>query len=146
MIRRWTHLHSIGTGLVFGLVLDREALVIFFLGLALGVALVVAWRFVSRFTGWARRAAPAAAEVIALRDRKTEAEIERKLAAAEEARARAEHRVRTAGEQRDAERRAYYAGARDGSPEQVKQWDWQDADAPPETILGVPVPQREPAS
>lgn len=135
MIRRWTHIHSLATGLTFGLVLDREALVIFALGIALGVIVVVGWR---KLKAAGRFARSAGAELVGVRERLTEAEIERKLAAAAEARARAEHRVRTAGEQKVAERSAYWKGARDGG--------WLDDERErPTTILGVPVPVREEA-
>ena len=139
MIRRWNHIHSIATGLVFGLVLDKEALVIFAMGIALGVAVVLSWRFLGRFSRSARDAA-------ALVARKTEAEIERKRAASELDRARAEHRVRTAGEQKRELDRRYFEGARDGGVvERSRSWGWEEDDEQPETILGVPVPVREEA-
>lgn len=125
MIRRWTHLHTLATGLVFGLVLDKEALVLFALGIALGVIVVIGWRKVRQLAGWSREAAAGAVSSI---ERLREAEIERKLAAAEEARARATARLRRTSEQEDAERRAYWAGARDGG---------KLDDDRPTTLLGI---------
>lgn len=143
MIRRWTHIHSLATGLVFGLVLDKEALVLFGLGIALGVAIVVGWSKLKAAGRWGREAVSA---VAGSTERLREAEIERKLAVAAEARARAEHRVRTAGEQKTELDRRYFAGARDAAAgESVRSWDWREDDEPPATILGVPVPTREEA-
>lgn len=129
MIRRWSHGHSLATGLVFGLVLDREALVIFAIGVALGAAIVWGSRSLRSLTRGAKSAAAVVAATAEQRARLAEAEIERKQAAAAEARARAEHRTRTVGEQKAAERRAYWTGARDGG--------WLDDDERPKTILGV---------
>ena len=137
MIRRWSHIHSLATGLVFGLVLDKEALVIFALGIALGVALVFLGRFLRGFGSTARKVATTAAATAEQRERLVEAEIARKHAAAAEATARAEHYVRRADEQRVAEKRARWEGARDGG------WLDDDDGERPKTILGVPVPTRE---
>lgn len=140
MIRRWTHIHSIATGLAFGLVLDKQTLMIFALGIGLGAAAVLLW---GKLRAAGRFARVAGGELAGLRARLTEAEIERKLAAAAEARARAENRVRTAGEQRTELDKRYFEGARDAAAgERVRPWDWQEEQAP-ETILGVPVPTRE---
>lgn len=130
MIRRWTHIHSLATGLVFGLVLDKEALVLFALGIALGAGIVFGWSKLRSLLGWSREAVSGALSSV---ERLREAEIERKLAVAAEARTRAETRLKRAGEQEVAERRAYWQGARDGAPEH---------DDVPATILGVPVPRR----
>jgi hypothetical protein len=140
MIRRWTHVHSLATGLVFGLVLDREALVLFALGIALGVAAVVSWKKIRQLAGWTREAAGGALSSI---ERLREAEIERKLAVAAEARTKAENRTRTAGEQKRELDRRYMEGARDAGSERITPWGWAAEDERPETILGVPVPQRE---
>lgn len=125
-MRRWTHLHSLATGLVFGLVLDKEALVIFALGIALGAGVVFGWGRLKALLGWTREAAHGIAGAA---ERYREAEIERKLAAAALDRTRAENVVRTAAEQREAEKRAHFAGARDGG--------WLDDDDRPTKILGV---------
>ena len=133
MIRRWTHVHSLATGLVFGLVLDKEALVIFALGIALGAGIVFGWSKLRALLGWSREAAH---NVTGAVESLRAAEAERKLAAAAELRSRAENRVRTAGEQKRAERSAYWKGARDGG--------WLDDERErPTHILGVPVPTRE---
>jgi hypothetical protein len=130
MIRRWTHVHSLATGLVFGLVLDKEALVIFALGIGLGIALVLSWRFLRGFSRAAKSAAGEAKLVADLAAEKTRAEIARKLAAADEARSRAEGRRQTIAEQDERERRAYWAGARDGDAGRTDR---------PKTILGIDV-------
>ena len=132
-MRRWSHIHSLATGLVFGLVLDKEALVIFAMGIALGAGVVFGWSKLRQLAGWSREAAGTALSSV---ERLREAEIERKLAVAAEARTRAETRRRTAGEQEAAERRAYWTGARDGG---------RLDDERPSTILGVPLPAREEA-
>jgi hypothetical protein len=129
MIRRWTHVHSLATGLVFGLVLDRQAILLFALGLALGAGIVFGWSKLRKLAGWSREAAAGALSSV---ERLREAEIERKLAVAAEARTRAETRRRTAGEQEAAEKRAYWSGAVDGGQ--------LEGDDRPKTILGVPAP------
>jgi hypothetical protein len=129
MIRHWTHVHTLATGLVFGLVLDRESLLTFGIGLILGAGLVLGFHYLRRLLGWGRSTAQqAAAGVEDLR----RAEADRKRAAAEELRARADHRLRRVGEQEAAERSAYYAGARDGG--RLEQ-DWPR----PAEVLGVEV-------
>ncbi len=131
MIRRWSHIHSLATGLAFGLVLDREALVIFALGIAAGVGAVYLGRFARGFGRSARKIATTAAATAEQRERLVEAEIARKRAAAAEATARAEHHVRRAEEQRAAERKARWEGARDGG------WLDRERDDRPTTILGI---------
>ena len=134
MIRRWSHVHSLATGLVFGLVLDRQVIFVAVIFFAIGVAVTVGWSKLRALLGWSREAAAGALSSI---ERLREAEIERKLAVAAEARTRAETRLRRAGEQEAEERRAYWRGAVDGGR--------LDDDDGPKTILGVPVPVREDA-
>ena len=134
MIRRWSHVHSLATGLVFGLVLDRQVIFVAVIFFAIGVVVTVGWSKLRQLAGWSREAAAGALSSI---ERLREAEIERKLAVAAEARTRAETRLRRAGEQETAERRAYWSGAVDGGR--------LDDDEGPKTILGVPVPVREEA-
>ena len=114
---RWNHAHSIATGLVFGLVLDREALIVFVLGVAIGVVSVIASRYARRATSFVReqasRISAARAEAHAAKTALDLAEAERKRAAAAELASRAEHRVRTAREQEAAVRTAYIRGAAD---------------------------------
>lgn len=114
---RWTHAHSIAAGLVVGLALDREALVIFAIGVGLGIAVVVGARYLRRAAGFVReqgsRLSDARAEAHLARARLDEAEAERKLAAAAELRARAERYVRTGAEQKKAEDHAYRQGVAD---------------------------------
>jgi Sec-independent protein translocase protein TatA len=111
MIRRWTHVHTLATGLVFGLVLDREALVIFALGIALGAGVVFGWSKLRRLAGWSRGAVSGALSSV---ERLREAEIERKLAAAMMDRTRAETRLRAAKEQEAALEDEYRRGVIDG--------------------------------
>lgn len=127
MIRRWTHVHTLATGLVFGLVLDKEALVLFALGIALGVAGVIGWCQLRRLAGWGRETAQHAARGL---EELRAAEADRKRAAAEELRTRAATRLRRAGEQEAEVRRSYLAGARDGAAD-----DWTR----PDTLLGLEV-------
>lgn len=116
-MKRWSHIHSLATGLVFGLILDREALVLFALGILLGAALVFASRYARRAVGFVReqtsRLSSARADALLAKARLDEAEAARKLAAAAELTARAERHVRTAKEQEAAERVAYLRGAAD---------------------------------
>ena len=114
---RWTHIHSLAAGLVFGLVLDREALVLFALGIAFGAGGVIASRYARRAAGFVReqgsRLSTARAEAHAAKAELDLAEAERKRAAAAELVSRAEHRVRTAKEQEAAVRTSYLRGAAD---------------------------------
>lgn len=135
MIRRWTHVHTLATGLVFGLVLDREALIVFGLGLVLGVAIVIGWRQVRRLAGWGRETAQHAAHGL---EELRQAEADRKRAAAEELRTRAQNRLRRAAEQVEAERRAYLAGARDGD----RPASYDDGERPG-SLLGIDLEQYE---
>jgi hypothetical protein len=116
-VRNWSHLHTLASGLVFGLVLDRQALVIFALGIVLGAVIVLGARYARRavtFAGeQAGRLSAARAEAHAAKARLDEAEAERKLAAAAELRARADARVRTAREQEKELAHAYRQGAAD---------------------------------
>lgn len=114
---RWTHAHTLATGLVAGLALDREALVILALGVTIGVAGTLGARYARRAVGFAReqgsRLTAARAEAHAAKTELDRAEAARKLAAADELAARAARYVRTAREQEAAERTAYLRGAAD---------------------------------
>lgn len=135
MIRRWTHVHTLATGLVFGLVLDREALIIAVLMFALGAGTVIGWRQLRRLAGWGRETAQHAAHGL---EELRQAEADRKRAAAEELRTRAATRLRRVNEQTEAERRAYLAGARDGGTPA----SYDDGERPG-TLLGIDLEQYE---
>lgn len=105
-MRNWTHFHSIATGTVFGLLLDRHVLYVFFLGLIIGALVVYSSRTL-RALG--KAAGSRAAELHA-------ATVDGMRARAAKARADAEHRIRRAAEQAAAEKKAYIAGAIDAKP------------------------------
>jgi hypothetical protein len=123
---------------VVGLVLDREALVVFALGAVLGIAGTLGVRYARRAARFASeqaaRFSAGRAEAAAAKARLDEAEAERKLATAADLRARADHRVKTAHEQERAERAAYMRGAADD--EHHRAGTWPDGEPWPETILG----------
>lgn len=105
MIRQWGHGHSLATGAVIGLLLDRHVLYVFFLGLLLGGLAVYSSRTL-RALG--RAAGHRAADL-------HHATVTRMLAQAADLTSRAENRKRTAAEQAAAEKRAYINGAIDGN-------------------------------
>ena len=110
---RWTHGHTAASGLAAGLILDRHAFLIFAAGIVLGALLVVVRRNVRTIAHAAR---DHAGELHRLTVDRLAAETERKRAAAAEAVSKADHRVRRAAEQAEAERKAYWRGAVDGQP------------------------------
>lgn len=106
MIRQWGHGHTLAAGTVFGLLLDRHVLYVFFLGLIIGALIVYSSRTL-RALG--KAAGARAAELHA-------ATLDGMHARAAKARADAEHRIRRAAEQAAAEKKAYIDGAIDGTP------------------------------
>ncbi len=110
---KWTHLHTIAAGFIGGLLIDRHVLYVFFLGLLLGGLVVYSSRTL-RAIG--RAAAGRAHELHVAAVDRMRAETERKRAAAAEAVARADNRIRRASEQEAAEKKAYIQGAIDGTP------------------------------
>lgn len=106
MIRQWGHGHSIATGGIIGLLLDRHVLYVFFLGLLIGGLLVYSSRTL-RALG--RAGASRAAELHA-------ATVDRMRAQALELTSKAENRRRTAAEQAAAVKKAYIDGAIDAKP------------------------------
>lgn len=114
---RWTHLHTAAAGLVLGLALDHETLVVLVLGAAGGAFVVLAWRYARRVAGFTReqasRISAARAEAARARAELDLAEADRKRAVAVELLARAEHRVYTAREQEKERDHAYRMGAAD---------------------------------
>jgi hypothetical protein len=98
---KWSHGHSLGAGVLGGLLLSRRPELIFLAGLAVGVAAM-----------YARRLTLALGHGAALLSR---AKVRTELARSRELESRATQRKRTKAEQ-DAElERSYYAGARDGA-------------------------------
>ena len=106
MIRQWGHGHTLAAGTVFGLLLDRHVLYVFFLGLLIG-GLVVYSSCTLRALG--RAGASRAAELHAVT-------VERMRAQAAELHSKAENRKRTKAEQDAAVRKAYIDGALDAKP------------------------------
>ena len=106
MIRQWGHGHSLATGTVVGLLLDRHVLYVFFLGFIIGALVVYSSRTL-RALG--RAGASRAAELHA-------ATVDGIRARAAKANAEAEHRIRRADEQAAAEKKAYIQGAIDSKP------------------------------
>lgn len=106
MIRQWGHGHSLATGTVFGLLLDRHVLYVFFLGLIIGGLLVYSSRTL-RALG--RAGASRAAELHA-------ATVDRLHAQASELHSKADNRKRTRAEQDAAVKKAYIDGALDAKP------------------------------
>lgn len=113
MIRQWGHGHSLATGGIVGLLLDRHVLYVFFLGLLLGGLVVYSSRTL-RAIG--KGTLGRVAELHLLTVERVRAEIERKRAATLEATAKAEYRIRRAAEQAAAEKKAYVQGAIDAKP------------------------------
>ena len=110
---RWTHAHTGAVGFAGGLILDRHVLYVFLLGAILGGLTVYASRTL-RAVG--KGAARQAAELHRLAVDRVQAEIDRKRAVADKARAETAHRIRRAAEQAELERKAYIQGAIDGQP------------------------------
>ncbi len=104
MIRHWGHAHTLAAGFVGGLLVDRHVMYVFFLGLLLGGLVVYSSRTL-RAIG--RAAAGRAAELHS-------ATVEGIHARAQEARAKADNRVRRAAEQEAEVKKAYISGAIDG--------------------------------
>lgn len=106
MFKQWSHGHSLATGTVIGLLLDRHVLYVFALGLLIGGLVVYSSRTL-RALG--RAAGTRAAELHA-------ATVERMRAQAAELHSKAENRKRTRAEQDAAVKKAYIDGALDAKP------------------------------
>lgn len=99
-MREWRHFHSLAVGGITGVFLAGHSWILLFLGIMLGVVGTVGVRHLRRGLYLSR-------ELVAAR-------IRHEDAAASELAARADHRIRARREQVEAERRAYWQGARDG--------------------------------
>ncbi len=108
---RWTHGHTFASGVAGGLILDRHVLIVFFVGALLGAGVAYGGRFL-RAAG--HIAKERGGELHAATLARLEAETQRKVAAAHEAEAMAEHRSKTREQWRKDVDRAYREGVADG--------------------------------